>query len=343
MVDFHGWNMPLFFSNIMDEHKKVRVRAGLFDVCHLGRLRITGSDARPFLERVLTRSTRDLKPGRARYSLMCNETAGIIDDLIVYAADDYCLLVVNAQNRESVLRHLDVNRSGLDVSVEDLTSALAMLALQGPQSASLMGKVGAPKAAGLKRFAFGSAKVADHPALIARTGYTGEDGFEILVGADYAGDVWEKLADLGATPAGMGARDTLRIEAGLPLYGSEVGLDTNPFEAGLEWTVDLEGRNCIGAARMRLIAAEGPIRKTVGMEVADKKIARENMPVLKDLRRVGKITSGTFSPTLEKSIAMARVEAKFAVAGADLGVEIRGAQVRGTVVPIPFYRRSRSR
>ncbi|NOZ24185.1 MAG: glycine cleavage system aminomethyltransferase GcvT [Planctomycetes bacterium] len=341
MVDFHGWSMPLLFSNIIEEHKNVRMHAGVFDVSHMGRLRITGSDGGGLLERILTRSIKGLKPGRARYSLLCNEKAGVVDDLIVYASTDYFLLVVNASNRENVVAVLDEQRQGMDVTVEDLTFDLAMIALQGPVSAGILRKMCSPKVADLKRFAFGSAKVGETRALIARTGYTGEDGFEILVDKGHVNEIWDRLIDFGAAPTGLGARDTLRIEAGLPLYGHELGLDTNPFEAGLEWAVDLEGRNCLGAARMRLVAADGPIRKVVGLEIEGRKIARENMPVLKDMRKVGTVTSGTFSPTLEKTIALARVETKFAVEGTELVVDIRGSNVPATVVPIPFYRRTR--
>ncbi|MEW6357540.1 MAG: glycine cleavage system aminomethyltransferase GcvT [Planctomycetota bacterium] len=341
MVDFHGWNMPLLFTNIIEEHKNTRMHAGVFDVSHMGRLRITGTDAGGLLEKILTRTMKDLKPGRARYSLLCNEKAGIVDDLIVYASSDYYLMVVNASNRENVVAVLDEQRRGMDVTIEDLTLDLAMIALQGPVAVNILLKLCSPKVAQLKRFAFGSAKVGDTRALIARTGYTGEDGFEIFVGKDHVNEVWDRLIDFGAAPTGLGARDTLRIEAALPLYGHELGLDTNPFEAGLEWAVDLEGRNCLGAARMRLIAADGPIRRVVGLEIDGRKIARETMPVLKEMRRVGAITSGTFSPTLEKSIALARVERKFAVEGEELLVDIRGTNVPARVVPIPFYRRKK--
>ena len=345
MVDFAGWCMPVQYASITAEHQATRTAAGLFDISHMGRLRFDGDDAPAFLDRLVTRRVADLKPGRIRYALVTNEAGGILDDVLVYHLRDaaersYFLVVVNASNREKILRWLAPRLAAeRDVHLTDVTRDWAMIAVQGPRALSLVQPLVDVELAAMKYYTGREALIAGHGGIVSRTGYTGEDGCELIVGSQAAPGVWQRLIDAGATPAGLGCRDTLRLEAAMPLYGHELTENINPYQAGLAFAVDLEDREFTGQAALATFAADPKLPRRVGLELAGKRVPRENYPVLLQGRRVGEITSGTFSPTLEKPIAMAYVAPEAVAPGTELAVDVRGRAEPARVVPLPFYRR----
>lgn len=346
MVDFAGWAMPVQYDSITAEHLATRTAAGLFDISHMGRLRFDGADAPAFLDRLVTRRVADLKPGRIRYGLVANEAGGILDDVLVYhlrdAADrSYFLVVVNASNRDKILRWLAPRLAAeQDVHLTDVTRDWAMIAVQGPRALELAQPLVDAELASMKYYTGCETRIAGHGGIVSRTGYTGEDGCELIVGSQAAPGVWQQLVAAGATPAGLGCRDTLRLEAAMPLYGHELTENINPFQAGLAFAVDLEGREFTGREALATFAADRNLPHRVGVELAGKRVPREGYPVLFQGRRCGEITSGTFSPTLEKPIAMAYVEPAAAAPGTELAVDIRGRQEPGRVVALPFYKRA---
>jgi len=342
MVDFHGWSMPVSYSGLMDEHARVRTECGIFDVSHMGRIRLLGAGAEQLLEKLFTRKTAGMKPGRARYGLMCNRDGGVIDDLLTYRlAEGEFLLVVNASNRENVLAWVERGKNGISASVADETFDTGMIACQGPSAERVLQRISDADLNGLKRFRFLSATVAGHQAMVSRTGYTGEDGFEICAPAGATEAIWQGLLDGGAAPCGLGARDTLRLEAALPLYGNELNTDITPLEAGLEVFVDLEDRDFVGAEALRRQKASGLPRMLVGLESGGRRIPRSGCAILHGGDAVGVVTSGTFSPTLKKNIALAYVPVEHRAEGTEFEIDIRGTRVPATVVEVPFYRRNR--
>jgi len=342
MVDFGGWEMPQQYSSIRDEHFAVRKAAGLFDVSHMGRLMVEGEKAESYLQGILTNDIASLEPMHAVYTLMCQEDGGIIDDLVVYRqAKDAFLVVINASNREKdtawMRKHLP---SG--VTLEDHTRELSLIAFQGPRAPELL-----PSDAStddIAYFAFRRGKVAGADALISRTGYTGEDGFELFVGADSVGEVWDAILARGKSegvlPAGLGARDATRLEAALRLYGNDMDQKTNPYEAGLGWTVKLAKGEFIGRQALQNIKAKGPSRTLVGLETDSGDIARHGAEVRASGRPVGFVTSGTHSFFLGHPIALAMVEAASLRVGDTAAVEVRGREATAEVVKLPFYRGS---
>ena len=336
MVDFGGWDMPINYGSQIEEHHQVRRDAGMFDVSHMTVVDVHGAQARPFLRKLIANNIDKLqKSGKALYSAMLDEQGGVIDDLIVYfLAEDFFRVVVNAGTREKDLAWLDKQAGpfGLELKVRD---DLAMVAVQGPQARqkvmSLLSDGGAAKAGKLGKF-FG----ADIDGLfVARTGYTGEDGFEIMVPEKDAVAFWDKLVGAGVKPAGLGARDTLRLEAGMALYGQDMDESVSPWEAGLAWTVSLdEGRDFIGRAALEKQQAAGVPRQMVGLVLDDKGVLRHGQPVFTAAGE-GEILSGTFSPTLGKSIALARVPAGET---GDITVDMRGKRVPVRAVKYPFVR-----
>jgi aminomethyltransferase len=350
MVDFAGWSMPIQYTSIVEEHLAVRRAVGVFDVSHMGRLRFEGQDAARFLDRLLTRRVSDLVPGKIRYSLVTNEQGGILDDVLLYHMETpsgrrYYLLVVNAGNRAKIVSWLNAHRSEADGDVEmwDRTEETAMIAVQGPRAAEILEPLVKAK---LEKLVYYSGVVTEQfgrPCTVSRTGYTGEDGFELVVRAEDALDIVHNLFRAGQPhgirPAGLGARDTLRLEAGMPLYGHELSEQINPYQAGLGFAVNLKDRDFIG--RPALVERKSDPRQTrrVGLELAGRRVPREHYPVLEANENVGEITSGTFSPTLEKPIAMAYVRPEVAVTGKPLAVDIRGRPEPARVVELPFYRR----
>jgi aminomethyltransferase len=351
MVDFAGWSMPVQYSSIVEEHTAVRQRAGLFDISHMGRLEFQGPDAVRLLDHLLTNEVSTLKPGQIRYSLVCRDDGGILDDVLVYRIEQSMdgrpahLLVVNASNRQKILEWIERQRAGFDASVIDRTFEWSMMALQGPLACRLFADYGTPDPLTTKYYTCWKGQTPRGPAVISRTGYTGEDGLELMVPTETATAVWEDLMSRGGAAGllacGLGCRDTLRLEAGMPLYGHELSEVIDPLTAGLKFAVRLT-KPFIGQSRLAEIAAASGDRVRVGLELDGKRIAREHTPVVSGERVIGEVTSGTFSPTLQRSIAMAYLESAFGQPGAGVEVDLRGKRETARVVPLPFYKRSSS-
>jgi aminomethyltransferase len=339
IVDFAGWEMPVQYSGIKAEHEAVRNRVGLFDVSHMGEAVFRGPDAEEAVQRLVTRDVGRLDEGQAGYSAVCYEDGGTVDDVIVYRRPDDFLVVVNASNREKDLEHFKDNVEDLNVEVADESDAWALLALQGPEAADILQNLTDADLSGLKPFRFVEGEVAGARTTISRTGYTGEDGFELYLSPDDAPRVWRELLEAGATPAGLGARDTLRLEAGMCLYGNELDPETTPLEAGIGFAVHLDKeQEFIGQEPLRQEKEEGLRKKLVGFEVEGRGIARHDYPARVGEEDVGRVTSGTLSPTLGKAIGLAlvspAVEDRFEVVIRDRPVEVR-------TVPLPFYKRQK--
>ncbi|MDP9172261.1 MAG: glycine cleavage system aminomethyltransferase GcvT [Planctomycetota bacterium] len=346
MVDFAGWEMPIYYRGILDEHQQTRSSGSLFDVSHMGRLHITGKDAVPFLNTVLTRNVAEQRIGQSRYSLVCNAMGGVLDDVIVSKDPKFWLIVCNASNREKIVKHLtsvrDSNAFAADII--DQTESTAMVAIQGPRALELMTDTLSIDSKELKRYGFESGVYMLNRFTAFRSGYTGEDGIELIVSARAAASAVKSMtgemsrAETEIKPAGLGARDTLRLEAAMPLYGHELNESIDPISAGLGWAVDLK-KEFIGAEPLRVIAEHGPARKLVGIELEGRRIARQGTPVQNGAVVVGEVTSGTFSPTLQKSIALAYIDANHAALGTKLAADLRGTLNPAKIVPTPFYKR----
>ena len=340
MIDFGGWEMPQQYTSIRDEHLSVRKVAGLFDVSHMGRFRIAGEGAAGFVQGIVTNDVAPLVPGQAQYNLMCNEQGGIVDDLVVYRGDEGFFVVVNASNREKDLGWMRAHAPA-GVGIEDRTFELGLIAFQGPRAEELLPGRGLE---GIAYFGFAQGEVAGIHALISRTGYTGEDGFELFVSSDRLGEVWDAILDhgrsAGVLPAGLGARDATRLEAALRLWGNDMDESVNPYEAGLGWTVKLDKGGFMGREALQRVKAEGPGRRLVGLRMQPGEIARHGAAVSADGRRVGVITSGTHSFFLGYPIALAMVEARSLQVGDKVAVEVRGREAAAEVVKLPFYRGS---
>jgi aminomethyltransferase len=353
LVDFAGWSMPVQYSSIVEEHTATRTAAGVFDVSHMGRLRIDGSDAITFLDRLLTRRVSDLPLGRIRYSLMCHERGGVLDDVLAYHLETpsgrrYCLLVVNASNRAKIVQWLQTQvqsaiGAGADVELSDRTTETAMIAVQGPAALAIVNTV---VKSDLGRMRYYTASVTEQfrrPCIVSRTGYTGEDGFELIVRADEAVEVVKNLflagREHGIKPAGLGARDTLRLEAAMPLYGHELNEQITPIQAGLEFAVTFAERDFVGRTALLQAAADPRLPRRVGLELEGRRVAREHYLVCHAGQAVGEVTSGTFAPTLQKAIAMAYVPPELTAIGTEVEIDIRGRREPARVVPLPFYTR----
>jgi aminomethyltransferase len=347
MVDFAGYEMPVQFSSIIEEHRTVRQAVGLFDLSHMGEVAITGPEALSFTSHAVVSDPSMLEEGQAQYAMLCNENGGVIDDLIVYRTDDGYLLVCNAANRDAVLAHLEelLRQGDFDAGIEDRTARTALVAPQGPRAAELLAGLTDADLGALGNYRSMRATVAGIDCMLARTGYTGEDGFELFCDARRAVGLWRALYDagqrLGLRACGLGSRDTLRLEAGMPLYGNELGLDVNPYEANLGRVVKLDKGEFVGRAALARVQQEGPRRKLVGLVMLDTAVPRHGYPVLVDGEQVGAVTSGTASPTLQKMIAMAYLPAEHASLGAEVEVVVRERRCRAEQVKLPFYRRPR--
>ncbi len=347
LVDFAGWRMPIQYAGILEEHRAVRRGAGLFDLCHMGELFVEGPDAGDALAGAVTTDPRSLAIGRAQYSMICDPDGGILDDLIVYRlAVDRFLVVANASNAVVVSDALAERFEGRRAILDDRSLATALVAIQGPAALGILAPLTDLDLEAIRYYGIAEGTVAGVPGLVARTGYTGEDGFEIFVDAASGVTIWDALAAGGAAaglvPVGLGARDTLRLEAGMPLYGNELDRTTTPFEAGLGRVVKLAkeggfvGRDALAAA-----AEAGVRRRLVGLVVRGRGIARHGHPVWSGDRASGVVTSGTMSPTLGLPIAMAYVAPADSAPGTMLDVMIRDTRAAAEVVPLPFYTRSR--
>lgn len=345
MAEFAGWSMPITYGSIVAEHGAVRSAAGMFDVSHMTRLRVVGADAASLLDRALTRRASDLRPGRHRYCLICNSAGGAIDDVLVSrpsgeASDDEPELhvVANASNRASVIAHLTELGEGMAARLVDETDATAMIAVQGPLAVDRVAELAGDALRTLRNYR-GTAVAMDGVACFAsRTGYTGEDGFELITPASIAEAVWQRLAEAGVAPCGLASRDLLRTEAAMPLYGHELTDAITPLEAGLGFAVDLDGADFVGRAAILAVAESGVGRRRIGIALPGKRAAREGCTVLAAGQSIGAVTSGVYSPSLQAPIAMALVDRDIAV-GESLQVDLRGTLTDATAVALPFYRR----
>ncbi len=339
MVEFGGWEMPVQYRSIIDEHQAVRQAVGLFDISHMGRFRFRGSDACQFLDHVLTNDVSKLKVGQVRYSLVCNDAGGILDDVLVYRLPQEYWLVVNASNRLKIFAWLQSHQAGFSDDWEDLTLSTGMIAVQGPQAAAVLSET---ERAAFESLGYYTVTTTADDFLLSRTGYTGEDGCEFIVPAAQTETVWQRLAENAGTtpvPCGLGARDTLRLEAAMPLYGHELNEQIDPLTAGLNFAVKLNKPDFIGKAALTEIARRKDRKVRVGLELAGRRIAREGCAIFSGDQAVGEVTSGTFSPTLERSISMGYVEPASAATGTALEIDVRGKRETATVVALPFYRR----
>ena len=345
MVPFAGWEMPVQYSGIIEEHRTVRNAVGLFDLSHMGEVGLSGTEALAFTRYAVVSDPATLEPGQAQYSMLCDESGGIIDDLIVYRTEQGYLLVCNAANHDAVVAQLERlrDRGDFDAQLDDRSERTALIAPQGPRAAELLAALTDLQLDDLGYYHSIRGDVAGVNALVARTGYTGEDGFELFVDARRAGQLWDALMDagqpFGLKPCGLGSRDTLRLEAGMPLYGNELGLDTNPFEANLGRVVKLDKGEFWGRAALASVQQSGPRRKLVGLVMADNAIARNGYAVRVDGADAGTVTSGTASPTLGRPIAMAYVPAADAAPGREVEVVVRERPHGAEQVKLPFYKR----
>jgi aminomethyltransferase len=340
MVDFAGWDMPVQYpTGIVLEHTAVRTGCGLFDLSHMGRVYIRGLDAIRLAQRCLTRDLSRLRFGQAAYGLLCNADGGILDDVIAYLLSGTELLFVfNASNRLKDVAWFESQRdaASLQAEIVDRTLETALIGLQGPKAQLLLQPHCPTDLEAMAGYTVISTTVLGRRAIVARTGYTGEDGFELYLEAADAEPVWDLFADEGVVACGLGARDTLRTEAGMALYGHELDESTNPYEAGLAWTVSLTKESFTGREALARIKAEEPARKLVGFLVEEGGVPRPGFPLMIADRQVGQLTSGTFSPTLKRSIALGYVISAAAELGTRADVEIRGRRVAATVVSLPF-------
>jgi aminomethyltransferase len=348
MVEFAGFEMPVQYRSILEEHAAVRERVGLFDVSHMGQIHFSGPEAVATVEHLVSCPVASLRPGAVRYGVLCNREGGVVDDVTVYrVASDELFLCVNAANIEKDHRWI-LDHSPAAAGVEDRSSETGLLALQGPRSTELMARVSTGAAgeeagaAGLRRFRFDHFEVAGVPALVSKTGYTGSPGFEIYTRAEDAATVFQSLLtrgeDLGIAPAGLGARDTLRLEAALPLYGHELDDTTSPLEAGLERFVKRQAGGFIGAEAIERRAVRGHERLLAGFILETRGVARSDYPIAAGGEIVGRVTSGAPSPTLGKSIGLGYVRPEFAMVGTPIEIEVRGRGVPARIVETPFVK-----
>jgi aminomethyltransferase len=342
MVDFAGWDMPIQYTSIIEEHQAVRSAVGIFDISHMGRLWFEGAEPLDLIQRIFTNNAATMKEGQVRYGLICNERGGILDDVLVYRWSDGLGMVVNASNREKIVSWFAKQQSSRQAPVQDVTASGLMVAVQGPQAVELCKGLTPADTSNLAYYHGCRTSYQGRPCMVSRTGYTGEDGLEFMVSAEQAEILWKELLKRGAKPCGLGARDTLRLEAGMPLYGHELSEDIDPFQAGLGWAVKMDKGGFIGREALVRRRQDKMLPQRVGLELEGKRLAREGDAVLKDGKAIGKVTSGTFSPTLAKGIAMAYVEPTCTAVGTACEVDVRGKPVAARVVSLPFYKRIKS-
>jgi aminomethyltransferase len=346
-IDFGGWDLPVQFSSIKEEHEAVRTKAGLFDVSHMGEVEVKGADSLNYLQKMMTNDISKLKNGGAQYTAMCYENGGTVDDLLVYKIEDnHYLLVINASNIEKDYKWLEDHLEG-DVIIDNLSEKTAQLALQGPLAEKVLQKLTQDNLSEIGFFKFQQeVKLNGVNALVSRTGYTGEDGFEVYCNAQDAVDLWKAILaagkEEGVLPCGLGARDTLRFEANLALYGQELSPEISPLEAGIGFAVKLNKEvDFIGKEALKQQKENGLARKLVGIEMIDRGIPRHGYHVYKGEERVGEVTTGTQSPTLKRNIGLALISTEYAGHESEVEVEIRGKRLKAKVVPTPFYKREK--
>jgi aminomethyltransferase len=347
MVDFGGWEMPVQYSGIIEEHKAVRTTAGIFDVSHMGEFEVRGSGVLPYLQNLVTNNVEKIGPGQILYTPMCYPQGGIVDDLLVYCLGfNHYWLVVNAGNKEKDKAWMLEQAQGYDVSLDDLSERTGLIALQGPLAESILSTLTPCDLQLIKYYNFVWAEVDQTRVLISRTGYTGEDGFEIYVEGEETVHLWRALLEAGKEkgllPAGLGARDTLRFEARLPLYGHELNENTTPLEAGLGFFIDLQ-KQFNGSAVLVSQKANGLEKKLVGFKMIERGIPRQGYILHKNGINIGEVTSGSYSPTLAENLGLGYIKAAEAVIGNEITVEIRGKEVRAEIIKTPFYLRTKQR
>lgn len=346
IIDFGGWEMPVQYAGVIEEHKAVRSKAGLFDVSHMGEVEVKGKDALAFAQYILTNDVTRIQDNQIQYSPMCYPEGGIVDDLLVYRFNqEHFFIVVNASNTDKDFAWMQEKAKGFEVRLENRSEEFAQLALQGPLAEKILQKLTTLDLTQIKYYWFKHWEIDGVLCLISRTGYTGEDGFEVYLPPEHASRMWQRILEVGAEegvqPIGLGARDTLRFEARLPLYGNELGPDITPLEAGLGIFVRLEKDNFIGKEALLTQKEKGVPRKLVGLEMIERGIARSHYPLQKEGKEIGFVTSGSFSPTLNRNIALGLVPAEYAQIGETLEVIIRGKAVKAQIVPSQFYKRSK--
>jgi aminomethyltransferase len=341
MVPFGGWEMPVQYRGIVEEHRTVRAAVGCFDVSHMGEFEVEGPGALAALQRLTTNDVAALETGQVQYSVLCYPHGGIVDDLTVYrlAAERY-MITVNASNIDKDWAHV-TEGGGASARWRNVSDATGLIAVQGPKAEALVGRLADVDVTRIGYYRFAEGRVAGAPTLISRTGYTGEDGFELYVGAGDSERLWDALLEGGradgAAPIGLGARDTLRLEMRYALYGNDIDDTTNPLEAGLGWVVKPAKGEFVGREAIERVRAAGPARRLVGVEMTERAVARHGYPVVKDDTPVGVVTSGSYGPSVERYIAMAYVVSAHAAVGTELGVEIRGEVKSARVVKTPFH------
>jgi aminomethyltransferase len=346
MVEFGGWEMPIQYTSILEEHHAVRTAVGLFDIDHMGQIVVAGPDALPYLQYLCTSDVGKLEINAAGYGLLCYADGGVVDDIFVYNLPGRYFIAVNAANTDKDFRWMSLHRGRFQVDITNVSAETCMLAIQGPKAQDVLQKI---TPVDLKAIAYHHAAegpVLDAPTIIGRTGYTGEDGFELFFPVERATEIWHALLEagrpFGLKPCGLGARDSLRFECKMPLYGHEISADITPIEAGLGWAVafdapskpDFIGRDALLKQRL-----EGPSRRLVGFEMVERGIARGGYEVVSEGRVVGHVTTGMYAPTLNKNLGLALVPAELAALGTEFHVMIRGKPVKAVVVPTPFYKR----
>lgn len=344
MVSFSGYLLPVQYqeTGVIREHLAVRNQAGIFDVSHMGEVIYKGKDALKNIQKILANDFSDLATGRVRYSVMCNEAGGVIDDLLVYKlAEENYLLIINAGNREKDVQWMEKQLFG-DVVFEDISDLIGQIALQGPESKEILEQLTAPEALPQKYYTFfENVTIAGIPCLISRTGYTGSFGYELYCEAKDTTELWQTILaagkNAGLIPCGLGARDTLRLEASMPLYGHEMNEDITPFEAGLGFSVKMNKEDFIG--KQALLAKGAPKRTRIGIELIGRGIVREQAEILlKNGQKIGETTSGTYSPYLEKAMAMALVEKEFSAIGTEIDIIVRNKKISAKIAKTPFYK-----
>ena len=350
IVPFAGWEMPVQYEGILAEHKRVRSGVGLFDLGHMGQVEVTGPDALEFLQYTTTNDISGLAPGDAKYGLLPNDNGGVVDDIIVYRSregEPGYMVVVNAANTDKDVawwEELRQRRLDLDVNLDDISHKLGMIAIQGPLASQVVGKITDERIDDIPYFSWKNAEVAGVNAKIARTGYTGEDGFEFYATQDDTVAIWSALLtagqEEGIAPIGLGARDTLRLEAGMPLYGQELGDDISPYEAGLGWAVSLKKGEFVGKEQMQSVKSAGAPRRTVGFMTTERSASpRSHCAVQLDGREIGYVTSGTFAPSLGQNIGLALIDREYAGIDKPLQIIVRDKAVNAVQVKTPFYKR----
>jgi aminomethyltransferase len=346
MVPFAGWDMPVEYSGLSQEHLAVRTRAGLFDVTHMGQVELAGKEALAAVQWISSNDASRLKIGQAHYSGLTTPAGTFVDDMLVYRlAEDHFLLVINASNVDKDVAWIVEQTRRFDVAALDTSARYALIALQGPLARQVMQRLSNVDLAGIKYYWFAHGEIAGVRGTLSRTGYTGEDGYEVFVPPQQAVKVWDAILEAGrdedVIPAGLGARDTLRLEAAMRLYGNDIDDTTTVLDADLEWIVGWNKGDFLGRQALADQKARGLATRIVGFEMVDRAIARHGYPVVAGGERVGRVTSGTQTPFLKKAIGMAYVPVALTAPGTDIDIEVRGRLARATVVPLPFYKRPR--